>query len=107
MKKLNRAEEGGSDSEGKGEKTSKEADGKRKKKARLSWLRPSGKQPSIFSKFRSVGRISSMTAKNQNKTEQKNGLTDHQSQNDKMSEERSPQNMAEDTTEMKLQGKRM
>lgn len=32
---------------------------KRKKRAKLSWLKSSGKQPSIFSKFRSMGRISS------------------------------------------------
>ncbi|XP_044054359.1 ubiquitin carboxyl-terminal hydrolase 1 isoform X2 [Siniperca chuatsi] len=100
MKKMNREEEGGSDSEGKGEK----ADGKRKKKTKLSWLRPSGKQPSIFSKFRSVGKISSMTVKNHNKLEQENGLTDDQSQNEKTSEERSPQNMAEDKKALKHQG---
>lgn len=50
-------------------KSAKDADGKRKKRAKLGWLRPSRKQPSIFSKFRSVGRISSTTAKNQDKTE--------------------------------------
>ncbi|MBN3302239.1 UBP1 hydrolase, partial [Amia calva] len=32
---------------------------KKKKRPKLSWLKPSGKQPSIFSKFRSMGRISS------------------------------------------------
>ncbi|XP_055020944.1 ubiquitin carboxyl-terminal hydrolase 1 isoform X2 [Boleophthalmus pectinirostris] len=51
------------------EKTTKETDGKRKKRAKLGWLRPSRKQPSIFSKFRSVGRISSITAKTQGKEE--------------------------------------
>uniref|UniRef100_A0A3Q4N1D4 Ubiquitin carboxyl-terminal hydrolase n=1 Tax=Neolamprologus brichardi TaxID=32507 RepID=A0A3Q4N1D4_NEOBR len=61
-------------------KTCKEADGKRKKRAKLSWLRPSGKQPSIFSKFRSVGKISCTTVKNQNKTEQENGVTHDQSE---------------------------
>ncbi|XP_064187987.1 ubiquitin carboxyl-terminal hydrolase 1 isoform X2 [Anguilla rostrata] len=30
----------------------------KKRRSRLSWLKPSGKQPSIFSKFRSMGRIS-------------------------------------------------
>ncbi|XP_039984430.1 ubiquitin carboxyl-terminal hydrolase 1 isoform X2 [Xiphias gladius] len=102
MKKLNE-DEGGSDDEGKGEKTSKEADGKRKKRAKLSWLRPSGKQPSIFSKFRSVGKISSTTVKNQNKPEQENGKGDEQSQDEKSSDERSPQNMAEDKTAMQHQ----
>uniref|UniRef100_A0A3P9C3E4 Ubiquitin carboxyl-terminal hydrolase n=1 Tax=Maylandia zebra TaxID=106582 RepID=A0A3P9C3E4_9CICH len=71
---------GGSDDEGKGEKTCKEADGKRKKRAKLSCLRPSGKQPSIFSKFRSVGKISCTTVKNQNKTEQENGVTHDESE---------------------------
>nr|XP_046248888.1 ubiquitin carboxyl-terminal hydrolase 1 isoform X2 [Scatophagus argus] len=101
VKKLHQEEEGGSDGEGKGEKASKEADGKRKKKAKLSWLRPSGKQPSIFSKFRSVGKISCMTVKNQNKPEQEDGLTDDQSE--KTSAERSPQNMAEDKKAVKPQ----
>uniref|UniRef100_A0A8C9VW01 Ubiquitin carboxyl-terminal hydrolase n=1 Tax=Scleropages formosus TaxID=113540 RepID=A0A8C9VW01_SCLFO len=31
---------------------------KRPKQSKLSWLKPSGKQPSIFSKFRSMGKIS-------------------------------------------------
>lgn len=50
--------EGGSDAdEGKSESVPKET-GKRKKRARLSWLKSSsGKQPSIFSKFRSMGRL--------------------------------------------------
>lgn len=101
----NREEEKGSDGEGKGEKTSKEAEGKRKKRSRLSWLRPSGKQPSIFSKFLSVGKISS--AKNQNKPEQENELTDEQSPNEKGGEERSPQNTAEDKKAVKPQGMRL
>uniref|UniRef100_A0A4W6FPH6 Ubiquitin carboxyl-terminal hydrolase n=1 Tax=Lates calcarifer TaxID=8187 RepID=A0A4W6FPH6_LATCA len=70
-------------------------------KAKLGWLRPSGKQPSIFSKFRSVGKISSMTVKTQNKPEQENGQSDKKSQNEKNSDERSPQNMAEDKRAMK------
>ncbi|XP_030583346.1 ubiquitin carboxyl-terminal hydrolase 1 isoform X2 [Archocentrus centrarchus] len=78
MTKLNG--EVGSDDEGKGGKVCKETDGKRKKRAKLSWLRPSGKQPSIFSKFRSVGKISSTTVKNQNKTEQESGLTHDQTE---------------------------
>lgn len=61
--------ERGSDEGGKDEKASKETDGKKKKRAKLSWLRPSGKQPSIFAKFRSVGKISSVSVKNQNKAE--------------------------------------
>uniref|UniRef100_A0A4W5Q2L5 Ubiquitin specific peptidase 1 n=1 Tax=Hucho hucho TaxID=62062 RepID=A0A4W5Q2L5_9TELE len=52
-----------SDVEGKGEVevAPKEAEVKRKKRPKLSWLRPSGKQPSIFSKFMSMGRISCHT----------------------------------------------
>lgn len=81
MKKLNKEEEKESDSEGKGEKACKVADGKRKKRSKLSWLRPSGKQPSIFSKFLSVGKISSV--RNQIKSEQEKELTDDQSPNEK------------------------
>ncbi|XP_059197760.1 ubiquitin carboxyl-terminal hydrolase 1 isoform X2 [Centropristis striata] len=94
-KKLNGEEEKGSD----GEKASKEADGKRKKRSKLSWLKPSGKQPSIFSKFLSVGKISS--AKTQNKPEQQNEPTDEQSPNEKTSKKRSPPNMAENKKEVK------
>lgn len=99
MKKLNREEEKCSDSEGKGEKASKEADGKRKKRSKMSWLRPSGKQPSIFSKFLSVGKISSV--RNQNKPE--NRLTDAQRLSEKTSDEKSPQNTVEDKKTVKHQ----
>ncbi|KAG7242338.1 hypothetical protein INR49_024014 [Caranx melampygus] len=102
MKRVNgEEEEGASDGEGKGEKTSKEVDGKRKKRARLGWLRPSGKQPSIFSKFRSVGKLSSITGKNQNKPEQENRPNDKPGQTEKNSDERSQQNPAEDKKEIK------
>nr|XP_033477442.1 ubiquitin carboxyl-terminal hydrolase 1 isoform X1 [Epinephelus lanceolatus] len=93
MKKLNKEEGKESDSEGKGEKACKVADGKRKKRSKLSWLRPSGKQPSIFSKFLSVGKISSV--RNQIKSEQEKELTDDQSPNEKTNEERS-ENTAKD-----------
>lgn len=93
MKKLNKEEEKESDSEGKGEKACKVADGKRKKRSKLSWLRPSGKQPSIFSKFLSVGKISSV--RNQIKSEQEKELTDDHSPNEKTNEERS-ENTAKD-----------
>ncbi|XP_010788842.1 ubiquitin carboxyl-terminal hydrolase 1 [Notothenia coriiceps] len=72
---LNKEE--GSDGEGRGDKASKEAEGKRKKKSKLSWLRPSGKQPSIFSKFLSVGKISSV--KNQSKAEPENTVSTERS----------------------------
>ncbi|KAK1796712.1 hypothetical protein P4O66_009739 [Electrophorus voltai] len=45
----------------KSEGTLKEVN-KSKKRAKLSWLKSSGKQPSIFSKFRSMGKISSHIA---------------------------------------------
>ncbi|XP_012733452.2 ubiquitin carboxyl-terminal hydrolase 1 [Fundulus heteroclitus] len=65
--KLNREEEV------KDEKASaKETGGKRKIKATLGWLRSSGKQPSIFSKFCSVGKISSTAPKPESKAEQEN-----------------------------------
>lgn len=93
MKKLHKEEEAESDSEGKGDKTSKQVNGKRKKKAKLSWLRPSGKQPSIFSKFRRVGKISCTTMKLQNKPSQERGLGEDQRSSEKTSEERPAQNM--------------
>lgn len=93
MKKLHKEEEAESDSEGKGDKTSKQVNGKRKKKAKLSWLRPSGKQPSIFSKFRRVGKISCTTMKLQNKPSQEKGLGEDQRSSEKTSEERPAQNM--------------
>lgn len=98
-------EEGGSDGEFKGKKALKEADGKTKKKARLRWLRPSGKQPSIFSKFRSVGKISCTTPKNPNKAEEgeeeENGL---KTSEEKTGEERPPEKLVEDQKAAKLQG---
>ncbi|XP_074524866.1 ubiquitin carboxyl-terminal hydrolase 1 isoform X3 [Halichoeres trimaculatus] len=95
VKKPNKEEDGVSDGEEKGEKNSKESDGKRKKKTRLSWLRPSGKQPSIFSKFRSVGKISSMTAKSHIRAEQEDGSSEEKSQNERSSGEK-PGSMAEE-----------
>ncbi|XP_068563755.1 ubiquitin carboxyl-terminal hydrolase 1 isoform X1 [Cebidichthys violaceus] len=96
VKDGNHAEEKGSDCEGKGDKASKEAEGKGKKRSKLSWLRRSGKQPSIFSKFLSVGKISSV--KNQNKPEPEDEPTDERSPNEKTSEETSPPKMAEEKT---------
>ncbi|KAM9848676.1 ubiquitin carboxyl-terminal hydrolase 1 isoform 2-T3 [Aulostomus maculatus] len=88
------------ESEEKGEKTSKETDGKRKKRAKLSWLKPLGKQPSIFSKFRSVGRITSTTGK---KAEPEKEETDHQTLKENNSEDSLPQNTSEDTKAVKEQ----
>ncbi|XP_013869733.1 ubiquitin carboxyl-terminal hydrolase 1 [Austrofundulus limnaeus] len=95
-KKLNKEEE--NEEEEKTEKVSKEMDRKRKKRAKLGWLRSSGKQPSIFSKFCSVGKISSVTVKSQNKAELENNLTDEPKE--KTGQEMSTQNCAnEDSTE--------
>ncbi|XP_031715216.1 ubiquitin carboxyl-terminal hydrolase 1 isoform X1 [Anarrhichthys ocellatus] len=99
--KLNGAEEKGSDCEGKGDKASKEAEGKGKKRSKLSWLRRSGKQPSIFSKFLSVGKISSV--KNQNKPEPEDEPTDERSPSEKTSEETSPPKKADEEEAAKLQ----
>lgn len=91
MKKLHKEEEAESDGQGKGGDASKQVDGKRKKKAKLSWLRPSGKQPSIFSKFRRVGRISCTTVKLRNNPSQ--GPGEGQRSSEKTSEETPLQNM--------------
>ncbi|XP_016135767.1 ubiquitin carboxyl-terminal hydrolase 1-like [Sinocyclocheilus grahami] len=49
---------GSTTEEEKNDSTPKEV-GKRTRRGKLGWLKPSGKQPSIFSKFRSMGRITS------------------------------------------------
>ncbi|XP_016346908.1 ubiquitin carboxyl-terminal hydrolase 1 [Sinocyclocheilus anshuiensis] len=49
---------GSTTEEEKNDSTLKEV-GKRTRRGKLGWLKPSGKQPSIFSKFRSMGRITS------------------------------------------------
>ncbi|XP_037530463.1 ubiquitin carboxyl-terminal hydrolase 1 [Nematolebias whitei] len=90
-KKLNKEE--GNGKEEKTEKVSKETDGKIKKRAKLGWLRSSGKQPSIFSKFCSVGKISSTTAKNENKAELENEVKDKP--DDTTGQEMSTQNSTE------------
>lgn len=91
-KKLNKETEAEGNGDGKGDKTADPVDGKRKKKAKLSWLRPSGKQPSIFSKFRRVGKISS-TVKLPNKPGQGTEPGEGQRSSEKSSEEERPQNM--------------
>lgn len=80
-----------------GKKASKEAEVKSKKKARLRWLRPSGKQPSIFSKFRSVGKISCTTPKIPNKDEE-------QQDEEEEEEERASETPAAEEKAAKLQG---
>ncbi|KAM9384411.1 ubiquitin carboxyl-terminal hydrolase 1 [Pholidichthys leucotaenia] len=82
--------DGGSNCEDKEENVPKDTKGKRKKGAKLSWL-SSGKQPSIFSKFRSVGKIRSTTVKSQIKVEQDDGPV--RDRVDKNSQELSPQKM--------------
>lgn len=97
-KKLQKEEEAESDGEAKGDKASK-----RKKKTKLSWLRPSGKQPSIFSKFRRVGKISCSTVKLPNKPEQETGLGEGQRSSEEASEERA-QNTAALKNAVRSQG---
>ncbi|XP_051567713.1 ubiquitin carboxyl-terminal hydrolase 1-like [Myxocyprinus asiaticus] len=53
-----REKERGSTTEEENDSPPKEV-GKRARRGKLGWMKPSGKQPSIFSKFRSMGRISS------------------------------------------------
>lgn len=103
-KKPHKEEEAASDAEGKGDKSPKQVEGKRKKKARLGWLRPSGKQPSIFSKFRRVGKISCTTVKLQNKLEQENSLSEGQGSCEKTTEETLPENMAAHKETVRCQG---
>lgn len=57
MDKEEEKERGSNTEEEKSEDSTKKTN-KRKKRAKLNWLKPSGKQPSIFTKFRSMGRIS-------------------------------------------------
>lgn len=96
-------EEAENDSEGKGDRAPKQVNGKRKKKPKLSWLRPSGKQPSIFSKFRRVGKISCTTVKLQNKPSPEKGLGEGQRSGEKTSEERPPQDMDTHKTRVRCQ----
>lgn len=112
IKKLHKEEEErASDSEGKGKKASKEApDGKAKKKAGLRWLRPSGKQPSIFSKFRSVGKLSCSTPKNPDRVEQQqeedeDGLKSSEEKTGEKTGQESPaEKLAEHKKAVQLQG---
>lgn len=83
MQKVNGETEGATRSNGDG--NAGMVDGKRKKPSRLAWLRPSGKQPSIFSKFRRVGKISSMTFKNENKPEEDSSPSDEKKSCDEKS----------------------
>ncbi|XP_061739671.1 ubiquitin carboxyl-terminal hydrolase 1 isoform X2 [Nerophis ophidion] len=73
--KVKEEEDVGSDDE----KTSNEADGK-KKRSKLSWLRPVRKQPSIMSMFRTVGKLTTSFGK---KVEQENNVTEDKQTKDK------------------------
>ncbi|XP_051929348.1 ubiquitin carboxyl-terminal hydrolase 1 [Hippocampus zosterae] len=69
------------------EKTFKEADGRKKKRCKLGWLRPAEKQPSIMSMFRTVGKLTSTFAKISTKAEQGNvGAGEGQTKDEKKSE---------------------
>lgn len=82
--------------------SSKERSGKRKKRGTLGWLRSSGKQPSIFSKFYSVGKISSTNPKPQNKSEPENRPSEEPKQ--KSTQQSAARKSDKDQTE-KQQGK--
>ncbi|XP_024134142.1 ubiquitin carboxyl-terminal hydrolase 1 [Oryzias melastigma] len=90
--------DGGNEEEEREEKEPKDTDGKRKKRAKLSWLKASGKQPSIFSKFCSVGKISSTFGKN-NKTEPEDQRRDEE--NDDKGRDGSPLSENEKTEKHK------
>ncbi|KAL4635010.1 ubiquitin carboxyl-terminal hydrolase 1-like [Arapaima gigas] len=64
--------EGTSDMEAK-ENSASTVPSKRPKRSKLSWLKPSGKQPSIFSKFCSMGKISTHTGGKDIKAKQEEG----------------------------------
>ncbi|XP_061636065.1 ubiquitin carboxyl-terminal hydrolase 1 isoform X2 [Phyllopteryx taeniolatus] len=66
----------------------KEADRKKKKRSKLSWLRPAGKQPSIISMFRTVGKLTSTFAKSATKTERENSGADEGQTEDEKKRER-------------------
>ncbi|XP_077439265.1 ubiquitin carboxyl-terminal hydrolase 1 isoform X2 [Vanacampus margaritifer] len=77
-------EEEGSSSD---EKTFKEADGKNKKSSKLGWIRPAGKQLSIMSMFRTVGKLTSTFAKSSIKREQEtDGADEGQTEDEKKCE---------------------
>lgn len=68
------------------EKTFKEADGRKKERCKLGWLRPAEKQPSIMSMFRTVGKLTSTFAKISTKAEQGNvGADEGQTKDEKKS----------------------
>uniref|UniRef100_A0AAY4CQD5 Ubiquitin carboxyl-terminal hydrolase n=1 Tax=Denticeps clupeoides TaxID=299321 RepID=A0AAY4CQD5_9TELE len=93
--KVEKEKEQVSDTEG---KDCTEEVGKTKKRARLSWLKPSGKQPSIFSKFCSMGRLSSHTG---SKTE---GRQDHEKVNGEHQEIKEKKDLGLDMLKHLFQG---
>lgn len=100
VEKVKDEKEGGDKvEEEKSEVTTKELN-KRKKRAKLGWLKPSGKQPSIFSKFRSMGRISSYVGDRAESKDQDTISSDHQGQGKTTPEsEEVIQNQTASTTE--------
>nr|XP_055070383.1 ubiquitin carboxyl-terminal hydrolase 1 [Misgurnus anguillicaudatus] len=69
----NEQEERGSTTEEEKVDSSPKEVGKRTRRGKLGWLKPSGKQPSIFSKFRSMGRITSHAGGKEETKEKVNG----------------------------------
>ncbi|KAI5614623.1 ubiquitin carboxyl-terminal hydrolase 1 [Silurus asotus] len=93
-------EGGGNAEEEKSEETAKEAN-KRKKRPKLNWLKPSGKQPSIFSKFRSMGRISSHAGDRTENKDQDTGSREPQGQGQATAKSvKTTENETEETPEL-------
>lgn len=65
--------------------------GKKTRKGKLGWLKPSGKQPSIFSKFRSMGRITSHVGGKEESKEKLNNSAQEKQEKDTIKNERTTQ----------------
>lgn len=90
--------DGGSNTEEeKNEGAAKETN-KRKKRAKLNWLKPSGKQPSIFSKFRCMGRISSHVGDRAESKEQNTSSSEQHQDKTTPESEKTLQNQPEPKT---------
>ncbi|XP_056606244.1 ubiquitin carboxyl-terminal hydrolase 1 [Triplophysa dalaica] len=65
--------------------------GKKTRKGKLGWLKPSGKQPSIFSKFRRMGRITSHVGGKEESKEKLNNSAQEKQEKDTIKNERTTQ----------------
>ncbi|TSL22075.1 Ubiquitin carboxyl-terminal hydrolase 1 [Bagarius yarrelli] len=78
---------------------------RRKKRAKLNWLKSSGKQPSIFSKFRSMGRISSHVGDGAENKDQNTSSSEQHQDKTSLESEKTKQNQPQPKTkEAELQG---